>query len=77
MILGIPNLFLLIWVLFRSNKNSISYKDIKSIDMTKRFGNSILHIKLKNNKTRVVTGIINSEELQEYIKVNFNKTKFT
>ena len=66
--IGITHLVLFILNLFRSNKNEILFDDIKSIKVGERFSNNkVLDIRLKNNKLRRVTGILNSQELDDYI----------
>ena len=57
--------------LFRSNQNEILFDDIKPIKVKQRFGNRFLDIRLKNNRLRRVIGVDNSQELEDYIKSNF------
>lgn len=53
--------------LLRCIRTEISMNEIKSLELKEDFGNDFLLIKLKNNRTRRVNGIINAERLEEYI----------
>ncbi|MBK6947373.1 MAG: hypothetical protein IPH16_04175 [Haliscomenobacter sp.] len=68
--IGIAHFIIFILNIFRSNQTEISFDDIKSINVKRRFNNEFLDIKLKNNRLRRVIGIENSQELEEYIKSN-------
>ncbi|WKV14037.1 hypothetical protein [Marivirga harenae] len=65
--IGLAHLVLFSLNLFRSNKNVILFDDIKSIKVGERFSNKVLDIRLKNNRLRRVTGVQNSQELDDYI----------
>ena len=69
--IGITHFVIFILNLFRSNQNEILFDDIKSIKVKQRFGNRFLDIRLKNNRLRRVIGVDNSQELEDYIKSNF------
>lgn len=68
--LGVTHFIIFILNIIRSNQTEISFDDIKSINVKKRFSNVFLDIKLKNNRLRRVSGIENSQEIEEYIKSN-------
>ncbi|MBK8879854.1 MAG: hypothetical protein IPN74_15350 [Haliscomenobacter sp.] len=68
--IGIAHFIIFILNILRSNQTEISFDDIKSINVKRRFNNEFLDIKLKNNRLRRVIGIENSQELEEYIKSN-------
>jgi hypothetical protein len=65
--IGIAHLVIFTINLFRSNKNEILFDDIKSIKVGERFSNKVLDIRLNNNRLRRVTGVQNSQELDDYI----------
>ena len=69
--IGVTHFLIFILNLFRSNQNEILFDDIKSIKVKQRFGNRFLDIRLKNNRLRRVIGVDNSQELEDYIKSNF------
>ena len=69
--IGISHSIIFALNLFRSNKNEISFEEIKSIKVRKRFNTKVLDIRLKNNRVRSVTGIQNSVELDDFINQNF------
>lgn len=68
--IGISHFIIFILSILRSNQNEISFDDIKSIAVKRRFSNGYLDIRLKNNRLRRVNGIENTKELEEYIKSN-------
>ena len=68
--IGVAHFIIFVLYILRSNQTEISFDDIKSINVKKRFGNVFLDIKLKNNRLRRVIGIENSQEIEEYIKSN-------
>ena len=70
-VLGILNLFIFIVTLSRSTLSVIPFEEVKSIKVKQRFSNTMLDIKLKNNKLRRVLQVEDAEELEEYIKTNF------
>lgn len=68
--IGIAHLIILIFIIFRTSKNTIENKDIKTIVLKNRFGNSFLDIKLKNNKTRRVNLLDNiPDELKNLVSI--------
>jgi len=71
LVLIVINFLLFVFTLLRSSKTSISLADVKSIKVKRRFSNSILDIKLKNNQLRRVLQIEEVEELKEYIDKRF------
>ena len=68
--IGVTHFIIFVLYILRSNQTEISFDDIKSVNVKKRFGNVFLDIKLKNNRLRRVIGIENSQEIEEYIKSN-------
>jgi hypothetical protein len=72
-VLGILNLFIFIATLSRSTLSVIPLEDVKSLKVKQRFSNTMLDIKLKNNKLRRVIQVEDAEELEEYIKTNFEE----
>lgn len=68
--IGVAHFIIFVVNILRSNQSEISFDDIKSINVEKRFSNVFLNIKLKNNRLRRVNGIENSHEIEEYIKSN-------
>lgn len=68
--IGTAHLIIFILNLLRSNQSEINLDDIKSVKVKKRFSNEFLDIRLKNNRLRRVSGIENTQELEEYIKSN-------
>lgn len=68
--IGISHFIIFILSILRSNQNEISFDDIKSIAVKRRFSNGYLDIRLKNNRLRRVNEIENTKELEEYIKSN-------
>ena len=68
--IGVAHFIIFVLYILRSNQTEISFDDIKSINVKKRFGNVFLDIKIKNNRLRRVIGIENSQEIEEYIKSN-------
>ena len=68
--IGVTHFIIFVLNILRSNQTEISFDDIKSINVKKRFSNVFLDIKLKNNRLRRVIGIENSQEIEEYIKSN-------
>ena len=68
--IGVTHFIIFVLYILRSNQSEISFDDIKSINVKKRFSNVFLDIKLKNNRLRRVIGIENSQEIEEYIKSN-------
>lgn len=69
-IIGILHFVILIPNLLRSNQSEILFDNIKSLKFNLRFGRGFLDIKLKNNRLRRVIGIENSQEIEEYVKLN-------
>jgi len=49
----------------------IPVDEIKSIKVKQRFANTMLDIRLKNNKLRRVIQVEDAKEIEEYIEVNF------
>lgn len=72
-VLGILNLFIFIATLLRSTLNVIPLEEVKLLKVKQRFSNTMLDIKLKNNKLRRVMQVEDAEELEEYIKTNFEE----
>lgn len=68
--IGIAHFGIFILNLLRSNQSEISFDDIKSIKIKRRFSDEFLDIRLKNNRLRRVIRIENSQELEKYIKSN-------
>jgi len=68
--MGIPTLSLL---LLRSVKSEISFAEVKSIKIKRRFKNNFLDIKLSNNRLRRISGIVDTEELEKFIETNFEE----
>jgi|ERR1035437_2271735 hypothetical protein len=70
-VLGIVNLIIFIATLSRSTLSVIPIDEVKSIKLRQRFNNTMLDIKLKNNRLRRVLQVEDAKELDEYIKTNF------
>ena len=66
-ILGIYGLLLLGFEYFKSTVNVINIEEVKSLKIKRIFFKEYLVIKLKNNQTRQVADIYNTDRLQEYI----------
>ncbi len=59
--------------LFKSVQTEVFLKEVKSFKMNRVFFRDVLYIKLNNNKTRQVSGIFNTERLEEYFEtIHFN-----
>ena len=58
--------------LFESSQREIKYDDIKTMKIQKRLGNEVMVIRMKNFRRRVINGIINSPELDEYLQSQIN-----
>lgn len=69
-LLEINHFMIFILNLLRSNQSEILFDNIKSIKVKQRFSNKFLNIRLKNNRVRRVMGVDNSEELEEFIKLD-------
>jgi len=67
-LIGIPVFILL---LLRSVRSEISLNEVKSMRIKQRFGTNFLDIKLVNNRLRRVSNIDDAEELEKFIKTNF------
>lgn len=67
---GIP---LIAVVAYRTTRSELSFNEIKSMKITRRLGNHLLDIKLKNNRSRRVSGIVDPQELQQFIAKNFKE----
>lgn len=67
-VLGVINLLVFVVILLRSTTNTIMVKDVKSIKLKRRFTNTILDIKLKNNRVRRVIQFDEPEELKVFIQ---------
>lgn len=72
--IGIAHLVVCISALFRTVEPKISFDDIKSIKVKRRFGDKHLDIRLKNNRLRRVSHIDDSEELNRYIEAHISAT---
>jgi len=55
-------------ILLRSVKQEISLNNVKSMKVKQRFGNKFFDIELKNLRIRRVSGVIEAEELKQYIE---------
>jgi hypothetical protein len=70
--IGIAHFVIFILNLFRSNQSDILFGDIKSIKVKQRFSNKFIDIKLKTDRLRRISGVDNSEGLEDYIKSNID-----
>lgn len=77
LLIGVAHGIIFILNLLRSGQNEIKFNDIKSVKVKRRFGNDFLDIRLKNNRLRRISEIENSQEIEQYIKSNFESLTTT
>ncbi len=68
--MGLFGLMKLLFELMKSAQSEISFKEVKSMKVKRILLNEFLAIRLNNNKTRQVSGILNAERLEDYINAN-------
>ena len=68
LLIGIAGIVLIVTAVLTNVDNEIFLKDVKSIKVERILFKEYFFIKLKNNRTRNVVGIYNTERLEEYIK---------
>ena len=66
--LGIVGILMLVFFFLTDTQSEIYLKEVKSMKVRRIFFKEVLRIKLANNLTRQVSGIYNTERLEEYIK---------
>ncbi len=78
LLIGIGHLILFFLFLFRSTKDKIPKDEIVAIHLKQKLGNKFLEINLKGNKKRIVRHIDSVyDELNDYIKTNFNDNQLS